>query len=91
MKLPPLRERPQDLETLAEAFLAEFARDLGKPAPRLDPEAAALLRGYAWPGNVRELRNLMERTAVLSNGARHPAVVRSLAAARRRRAGGRAT
>jgi two-component system response regulator AtoC len=79
VKLPPLRARPQDLDTLAEAFLAEFARELGKPTPRLDPEAAALLRGYAWPGNVRELRNLMERTAVLSNGAVvAPAFVRSL-------------
>lgn len=65
VKLPPLRERLEDIGALAEAFLAGFARDLGKPTLRLAPEAISVLRGYGWPGNVRELRNLMERTAVL--------------------------
>ncbi len=69
MKLPPLRERTQDIPALATAFLAEVARDLGKPAPGLDPQATALLQGYAWRGNVRELRNVMERAAVLSHDA----------------------
>jgi len=64
--LPPLRERAADVPALAEAFLAEFARELGTPAPRLDADAAAWLRRYAWPGNVRELRNVMERAAVLA-------------------------
>jgi len=63
--LPPLRERPEDVPALAQTFLDGFARDLGKPPLRLDPEAAALLQHYAWPGNVRELGNLMERAAVL--------------------------
>jgi two-component system response regulator HydG len=63
--LPPLRERKEDIKTLAEAFLSGFARDLGKQPPRLAPESATLLQGYGWPGNVRELRNLMERAAVL--------------------------
>ena len=65
VKMPPLRERKDDVPALAEAFLAGFARDLGKPTPRLAPETAGLLQGYGWPGNVRELRNLMERAAVL--------------------------
>ncbi|MGH2617685.1 MAG: sigma-54-dependent transcriptional regulator [Thermomicrobiales bacterium] len=65
VQLPPLRERKEDIPALAEAFLSGFARDLGKPALRLAPEAASVLQGYEWPGNVRELRNLMERAAVL--------------------------
>jgi len=65
LRLPPLRERSEDITGLAETFLAGFARDLGKPRLRLSPEGIELLRGYAWPGNVRELRNLMERAAVL--------------------------
>jgi two-component system response regulator AtoC len=68
LKLPPLRERTEDVALLAETFLAGFARDLGKPALRLAPEAVSMLQAYAWPGNVRELRNLMERAAVLSRG-----------------------
>jgi two-component system response regulator AtoC len=67
VKLPPLRERKEDIPALAEAFLSGFARDLRKPALRLAPEATAVLQGYGWPGNVRELRNLMERAAVLCN------------------------
>jgi two-component system response regulator AtoC len=65
VQLPPLRERREDIPTLAETFLAEFTRDLGKPAVQLTPKAIALLQGYSWPGNIRELRNLMERAAVL--------------------------
>jgi two-component system response regulator AtoC len=68
VKLPPLRERQEDIPALAEAFLSGFSRDLGKPAPGLAPEAASVLQGYGWPGNVRELRNLMERAAVLCKG-----------------------
>jgi two-component system response regulator AtoC len=68
VRLPPLRERPEDVAALAEAFIAEFARDLAKPGLRLAPEAVSVLQGYAWPGNVRELRNLMERAAVLCRG-----------------------
>ena len=68
LELPPLRERKEDITALAETFLAEFARDLGKPHLRLSPDAATVLQGYGWPGNVRELRNLMERAAVLCRG-----------------------
>jgi two-component system response regulator AtoC len=65
VQLPPLRERAADIPALAEAFLAGFARDLGRPTLRLAPEASVVLQSYGWPGNVRELRNLMERAAVL--------------------------
>ncbi|MBI2962597.1 MAG: sigma-54-dependent Fis family transcriptional regulator [Deltaproteobacteria bacterium] len=90
VRLPPLRDRAEDVVPLAEAFLAEFARQLGKPGLRLAPEAAAALRAYAWPGNVRELRNLMERAAVLCRGEIvWPALAGSslLAAAEPQRAG----
>jgi transcriptional regulator with GAF, ATPase, and Fis domain len=64
--LPPLRERPDDIDVLAPLFLDRFAREMGKGPLRLSDAALVLLRSYAWPGNVRELRNLMERAAVLS-------------------------
>lgn len=79
VKLPPLRERKEDIAELAEAFLADFSRDLGKPGLHLAPEAVALLEDYAWPGNIRELRNLTERAAVLCRGGVvGPSFVRSL-------------
>ena len=69
LHLPPLRERPDDVALLAPLLLERFARELGKPLPRLSDGALALLRRHAWPGNVRELRNLMERVAVLVSAA----------------------
>jgi two-component system response regulator AtoC len=65
--LPPLRERPDDIDILAPLLLDRFAREVGKGPIRLSDDAVALLRRYEWPGNVRELRNLMERAAVLSS------------------------
>jgi DNA-binding NtrC family response regulator len=66
LRLPTLRERPKDIGLLAERFLAKGLRDMGwaGAAPKLDPDALALLERYPWPGNVRELRNLMARLAV---------------------------
>ena len=66
--IPPLRERPEDVETLAEAFLNEFwTRHRGKELDRpvFTPEALAALRARPWLGNVRELRNIIECIAVL--------------------------
>jgi DNA-binding NtrC family response regulator len=63
--LPPLRERGEDIVTLARFFLHRASQSLTKPALRLTPEAEAVLRAYEWPGNVRELENLMERMAIL--------------------------
>jgi two-component system response regulator AtoC len=65
IRLPPLRERVQDLPALLEHALGSFARRYGKPAPPPPPEAMAALSAYAWPGNVRELRNLCERALLL--------------------------
>jgi DNA-binding NtrC family response regulator len=65
LKLSPLRERRDDIEPLAEHFLARFAREAGREPPRLDDGALALLQSYDWPGNVRELANVIERCIVL--------------------------
>ena len=66
LKIPPLRERPAEVELLAELFSRQFARRMNVPAPTLGADALALLRRHAWPGNVRELRNAMEYAAVLA-------------------------
>jgi len=68
IRLPPLRERREDVAHLADYFLRRFARELAREAPALTPEALRLLERHAWPGNVRELQNLMERVAVLAAG-----------------------
>ena len=73
LEIPPLRERPADIATLAGVFLARAAKGLGKPAPTLSQEAIDRLLAYAWPGNVRELENMMERAAILSEGTIEPA------------------
>lgn len=65
LRLPPLRERPQDLPALLQHFLGSFAGRYGRPAPPIPPEGLAALQGYAWPGNVRELRNLCERAVLM--------------------------
>jgi two-component system response regulator AtoC len=67
--IPPLRERPAELELLVERFVAASSRELDRPAPlRVSREAIDVLRRYDWPGNVRELRNAIERAAVLCAG-----------------------
>ena len=65
IRLPPLRERPDDTIRLAERFLAFFARIARRPVPQLSPAAVEVLRAYPWPGNVRELRNAIERALIL--------------------------
>ena len=66
--VPPLRERRSDIEPLAEHFLAEFARQYGHRAKKLDKAALTVLRSHDWPGNVRELRNVLERLAIMVAG-----------------------
>jgi DNA-binding NtrC family response regulator len=63
--IPPLRERPTDVEALARTMLAEFAERLGVRA-RLSPAALERLKSHAWPGNVRELKNVLERSVLMS-------------------------
>ncbi|MGD9763641.1 MAG: sigma-54-dependent transcriptional regulator [Candidatus Binatia bacterium] len=68
LRVPPLRERREDILPLAEGFLAFFARAAKRPTQTLSPDAAAALRDYPWPGNVRELRNAIERALILWPG-----------------------
>jgi DNA-binding NtrC family response regulator len=68
IRLPPLRERRDDILLLAEAFLEELAHVVGRPAAGISREARELLLAYAWPGNVRELRNVLERATILCDG-----------------------
>jgi DNA-binding NtrC family response regulator len=65
IRVPPLRERPKDIEILVGHFLAEFARTFGRPPPSPTPDQLDRLRAHAWPGNVRELANLAERAVVV--------------------------
>lgn len=66
LELPPLRERIDDLEQLAPAFMAEFSARSGKRVTTVPVEVWDRLRAYEWPGNVRELRNVIERSVLLS-------------------------
>ncbi|MEK1905834.1 MAG: sigma-54-dependent response regulator transcription factor AlgB [Pseudomonas sp.] len=65
LKLPPLRERQDDILTLAERFLARFVCDYARPARSFSEEALSALLDYRWPGNIRELRNVIERASIV--------------------------
>jgi DNA-binding NtrC family response regulator len=68
LRVPPLRDRKEDIPPLVAAFLAEFNAANGKRVAGLTPEALSAVRAYDWPGNVRELRNCVERLVVLARG-----------------------
>jgi transcriptional regulator with GAF, ATPase, and Fis domain len=68
IRLPPLRDRPDDIVPLSQAFIAEIGRTIGRPPAGLSRDARVALSAYAWPGNVRELRNVLERAAILCDG-----------------------
>ncbi|WP_005036272.1 sigma-54-dependent transcriptional regulator [Holophaga foetida] len=69
LRVPPLRERAEELIQLAEAFIARIGAIQGKSPKRLGPEARDTLLHHDWPGNVRELKNLMERAMILARGS----------------------
>lgn len=68
IRIPPLRERPEDILPLARHFLEEFQQTAGHSFATLGEEVEALLREHDWPGNVRELENAIERAVVLGDG-----------------------
>ena len=68
IKVPPLRERKDDIELLCRHYIAKFAGEHKKNISGIDNQALAVLLDYAWPGNVRELSNTMERSVVLADG-----------------------
>ena len=69
VRVPPLRDRRDDIPLLAESFLEALATRLGQKPKTLDAEALGYLQAYAWPGNVRELQNVLERAAILGSGS----------------------
>jgi transcriptional regulator with GAF, ATPase, and Fis domain len=68
IRLPPLRERRDDVLPLAETFLEEIGAAIGRPAAGISKEARERLLAYPWPGNARELRNALERAVILAAG-----------------------
>ena len=70
VRLPPLRERREDIPELVSHFLARIAAERRMAAPTISEEAMAALQAHDWPGNVRQLRNIIERTLILAPGDR---------------------
>jgi DNA-binding NtrC family response regulator len=66
--IPPLRERPEDIEPLLLYFAQDFSKKLNKPIPPIDKNVIEVLKDYPFPGNVRELKNMTERAIILSKG-----------------------
>jgi len=66
--IPPLRERPEDIDPLVDWFLGHLPGELGKKGIRIAASARERLREYGWPGNVRELKNCLERAIILADG-----------------------
>ena len=70
IKLPPLRERDDDINSLIDFFLEKHAKESRKNLKSISPEAVQAMRSYSWPGNVRELENVIQRGIILSKGER---------------------
>jgi transcriptional regulator with GAF, ATPase, and Fis domain len=68
IRIPPLRERPEDIEPLTEHFVSHFGRRMGKKFRGISQGSLARLQRYEWPGNIRELQNVIERACVLAKG-----------------------
>jgi DNA-binding NtrC family response regulator len=68
--IPPLRERPEDIEPLLVQFVGEFASRMGKITPEIPASVLEALKAYSFPGNVRELRNITERAMIFCKGDR---------------------
>ncbi len=70
IKIPPLRQRPEDIVPLVEYFANKFGAEFGKEFKGLDPEVVEFLTTYHWPGNVRELRNVIRQSMIFSKDGR---------------------
>ncbi|MBM3756584.1 MAG: sigma-54-dependent Fis family transcriptional regulator [Acidobacteria bacterium] len=89
IRIPSLRQRREDIPSLAVHFIRKHAAELGASELELTPDALEKLTAHSWPGNVRELENVMERSLVLAGGERlHAADVRIDSAPRAKSAGG---
>ena len=67
LKIPPLRERPEDIELLLNYFVKQYGKEQGKKNLHFSPEAKKLLMDYSWNGNVRELANVIERAVIMAD------------------------
>src|SRR5581483_5040620 len=67
VRLPPLRERKDDIPLLAYRFASHYGQEIGKEVTGISSEALQLLQAYDWPGNVRELQHAVERAVILSS------------------------
>ena len=67
-KVPPLRERKEDIPLLLDYFLNQFCQREGREQKTVAPEAVTMMQNYDWPGNVRELKNIVERLVIMSPG-----------------------
>jgi len=65
LRLPPLRDRKEDIPLLVESFLTRYAAEFGRPRPSLSPRALRMLLDYSWPGNIRELENAVKKIVAL--------------------------
>jgi two-component system NtrC family response regulator len=70
VKLPPLRDRGEDVPLLAQAFLQRYADESGRRVKGFAPDAMRALKEYSWPGNVRELENRIRRAVIMTDGSR---------------------
>ncbi len=67
LRVPPLRDHPEDIPLLSEVFIKEYCRENGLPSRKLDARVVQIMMEYPWPGNVRELRNQVERMVIMSS------------------------
>lgn len=65
IRIPPLRDRTEDIPAMVHMYLKQFAMQYQKPVPSLTPEVVLALTNYAWPGNIQELKNVIERSVIL--------------------------
>src|SRR3984893_3791955 len=83
IRVPPLRERREDIPTLVSYFVLQFARHLNKRIESITSETMSALCNYRWPGNIRELQNVLERAVILSSGPVLKVALSDLSANRR--------
>ncbi|MGO4274002.1 helix-turn-helix domain-containing protein, partial [Paenibacillus sp. TAF58] len=67
IRIPPLRDRTEDIPAMVHMYLKQFSLQYQKPVPALSPEVILALSNYAWPGNIQELKNIIERCIILSD------------------------
>ncbi len=68
IRVPPLRERVEDIPLLVQSFVNEFAKSFGKGIEAIDKDSIEALKRYSWPGNIREMRNIVERAVIMATG-----------------------